>query len=203
MTIRERPIRQYPDLIVTLAANEQKEITRTGRKFLCMSVTTDEAVKIGLDQEPIEWLYTQVGSQLPPEEGVFTRINLLNTTGSPQTVKIKTSMGDVVDNRLALIGGSISVDAVPSNNLTTTQVTIPATSSHDIAADPTRRAVMFMNHNNGVGILWIQDTSAALADRGTPLFPQSLVEVRTAAAIRVYNPNGGPVPITYNLFKRV
>lgn len=192
MSIRERANRQTPDIIVTLGAAgtsaARREITRQGRKFMCMSASVDGVVKIGLDQEPVEFLYTQVGQQLSPEDGVFDKIYLENTEyAGTVEIHLKTTMGDIVDNRLVLVGGSINSTIVnfPGSDIDDAEdIAIASGDTETVAANDDRRALILQNLSANMTLRVGKSPSAT---RGYRLAPETSVVIETSGEVSVYN----------------
>lgn len=212
--LRERPNRQAPDIIITLGAagsgSERREVTRQGRMFMCMSVSVEGVVNIGLDQEPVEMMYTQVGNVLDPAEGVFNKIYLENTHNASVTVHLKTTMGNVIDNRLVLVGGSISAEIVndlsdpvpvevvnpetyPDTITTAAGAAVAAADHLDIAANAARRMLIIYNDHASNVVWWCEQSNTG--SQGVPIGPKQALQVAFVGASRVRNNSGASVGV--------
>lgn len=192
------------DLTFVLAAGQTIRRARVSRSYHCMAVTTDGVVQIGLGYEPGEFLYTGVGEKLHPSEPDFTEITLYNSGGTAQTVVLKTSLGDVVDNRFTLPGGTLPVSiavppVVPNTVDSDVDVSIAATSNLDFALDAARRGV-FISNTDPSNTVRFRDQSAATTE-GVPIPPNTTLYVETSGAFRIRNPNASAVSVAVCFLK--
>lgn len=201
----DRPQRSEADLVITLQPGETKHIPRVGSTYQCMTITTDGAVQIGMSQQAQmgHSLYKGVGEILQPGEAPFDYLELLNNAGTVQTVTLQTSMGNIRDNRLNLIGGAVPFDNIPPNTLTTTADTAVVAGSHlDFAADTTRRALIITSLATDGTILRIRD-GAADAAAGAPLWPNETITILSTGIVRVFNPGAANVSVAINAMTKV
>lgn len=102
--------RIQPDIVKTIPAGEIYKVRRSWRSFHCVAVTTDKQVLVGVDgAEPQLMLRNGMGGKLEAGTELGTEISFFNTGVTAQTIEVVTSTGEIVDNRLSLVGGTLPV----------------------------------------------------------------------------------------------
>ncbi|TAL00631.1 MAG: hypothetical protein EPO08_13000 [Rhodospirillaceae bacterium] len=195
-----RRTRSQGEIVVILAANETKTVARAGRSYLVIDITTDGVVLIGMSQQPTDFLRKAVGDSVSPDENDFSELQFLNTSAGAVTVTIKTSFGQIVDNRLNLVSGSIPVTGVGNfkvddqgaDGITdTADAALAAGATLAIAANANRKALMVFNPPSSTGNLkW---GNAPDATHGIPITPGSLGVIPVTGAFSIYNSSANAI----------
>lgn len=175
----------------TVAANSEREVNTTGTYFAVLEA--DGAFRVALGDMPSTEFEAGLKVRLP--DGVqFSKVTLINETGSPVTIKFNVGFGDFVDGRFVLSGG---IDLSKSSDLLNfVDKAIGAGATAQIAgADNSRRELIISNPATSLGAIRVGRTGSTGATSGVWVEPGTSIILTTTQAVNCHNPTAASINV--------
>lgn len=175
----------------TIAANSEREVNTTGTYFAVLEA--DGAFRVALGDMPSTEFEAGLKVRLP--DGVqFSKVTLINETGSPVTIKFNVGFGDFVDGRFVLSGG---IDLSKSSDLENIDdVTVANGATVMLAAASNgRRELIVSNPDTAAGAIRVGRTGGVDAGSGVLVPPGGSVVLTTSARVDCHNATGASVDV--------
>jgi len=196
----------YPNITTQsyiVPANGSAALFREAEFLTCLEATAPFRVKI--DNGPEFDMESGLSMTFP---AAFTRVELIDTSGANNTIKVAVGKGNVRDGRFNLSGSvnvstpaPIDVSAAPIREdvpdvLTTggTVSALDAATTSLVAANALRRELILVNE--GAGTVYIGGAAGATAGQGIPLLAGQSLFLDTTAAAYARNDSGAAVNVS-------
>lgn len=187
----------------TVPANGSAALFREAEFLTCLDATAPFQVKI--DNGPKFDLEAGVSVAFP--EG-FKRVELIDTSGANNTIRVALGKGNVRDARFNL-SGSVNVSSaapldvsaapiredVPDVLTTGAPVSALNAAATPLAAANTLRRELILVNEDAAATVYVGGASGALAGEGIPVLPGQSLTLQTSAAVYARNDSGAAVAV--------
>ena len=181
----------------TISAGQRQAINSYGRFITLLENSVSTGPTLSINKQRGGELPAGISVELPSLER-FNSIDLVNETGSPQTVKVVISNGQIYDSRF-VASAAIPVKSGGALTSSVATVTNGAAAAIASAADTNKKEVIIQN-NDAVNEVWVggADVDPATA-KGTKVAAGGTAILTTSAAVYAKNASGADVDISINV----
>ena len=180
---------RYQVFDMTLAAGEAVSMAWAGEFIHCLEASA--AFQIGFNDGPQSRFEAGLKYRAPT---AFESVQLVNSSGSANTLRLAVGRGDMEDARLVLTGTVSTRGEVPDTLTTKAPVSaLDAANTQLAPANALRRELILVNQ--GAATIYINGKVAVLAGEGIPLEPGQSLILEQRGAVYARNDTGATVPV--------
>ena len=173
----------------TIPANGSVEAARVSSVLTILQA--DAPFRVSFDNGPLSDMEQGLTMREP-----FSRVELVNETGTDINVKLGFGKGDIRDSRLSFAGQIGTKESMPDVLATPLPVACADAATTPLAAANTkRREIVLTNPSTAGGSIYIGGDAAAVAGQGIPVEPGQTFGLETQAAVYVRNDTGASVSV--------
>lgn len=180
----------YKTFEYTIPVGESVQIARYADFITCLDATAK--FKISFDQQPETEF--ESGLTYNPDHAI-KRVEIINTSGSDNTVKMGFGIGGIQDSRLTIGNAIVTEEKAPATFSTGAQITAAdAATTALVAANGNRTEAIVAN--DGAGKIYVAGSSGAGAGEGIPIDAGGVLVLTTSAALWARNDSGAAVAVS-------